>query len=171
MQAASTPKLVDQQPAAMAFLAAIVFAAGIALGGVLNLDLRIPSAASVAAPDTSYDYVENLRARSLTAPDTSYDIVEHLRAQSGVTVDTSYDYVENLRAQSGVTVNTNTDVLMTAREKAGKSGFPSTRGRGISAHDKARGFGGWWASAPTGTVAGTPVSQADPNDRIGGGIR
>jgi hypothetical protein len=153
VQATSTPKLVDQQPAAMAFLAAIVFAAGIALGGVINLDLRIPSAASVAAPDTSYDYVENLRARSLTAPDTSYDIVEHLRAQSGVTV------------------NTNTDVLMTAREKAGKSGFPSTRGRGISAHDKARGSLGWWATAPSGTVAGTPVSQADPNDRISGGVR
>ena len=153
MQAASTPKLVDQQPAAMAVLAAIVFAAGIALGGVLNLDLRIPSAASVAAPDTSYNAIEKLRAQSGIAPDTSYDYVEHLRAQSGVTVDT------------------NSDVLMNAREKAGKSGFPSTRGRGISAHDKARGFGVWWASAPAVTVAGTPVSQADPNDRVSGGVR
>jgi hypothetical protein len=154
VQAASTPKLVDQQPAAMAILAAIVFAAGIALGGVLNLDLRLPSAAPAVAPDTSYDYVENLRGGALTAPDASYN------------------YVEHLRAQSGVTVNTDSDFLMNAREKAGKSGFPSTRGRGISAHDKARGSLGWWATAPAGgTVAGTPVSQADPNDRVSGGIR
>ena len=137
MQAASTPKLVDQQPAAMAILAALVFAAGIALGGVLNLDLRIPSAASVAAPDTSYDYVESLRAQSGIAPDTSYDYVEHLRAQSGVTVDT------------------NTDVLMNAREKAGKSGFPSTRGRAsrLTTRLAARSVGG--PSAPAVTVAGT----------------
>jgi len=177
VQATSTPKLVAQPPAALVALAAILFAAGIALGAAMDLDLRIPSTASVAAPDNSYNAVEKLRAQSGIAPDTSYDYVESLRAQSGVTVNTEFGILHAerakaaaaLRAKSGVTVNTDYDVLMAARAKAGKSGFPSTRG--ISQHDVARGAAGWWASAPTGTVAGTPVSQADPNDRIGGGIR
>ena len=193
MQATSTPKLVVQPPAALVALAAILFAAGIALGAAMDLDLRIPSTASVAAPDTSYNAIEKLRAQSGIAPDTSYDYVESLRAQSGVTTTTEFGALHAARAkaaaarrgESGVTVNTDNmatdfDVLMAARAKAaaaaaaaksqaGKSGFPSTRG--ISQHDVARGAAGWWASAPTGTVAGTPVSQADPNDRIGGGIR
>jgi len=167
VQATSTPKLVAQPPAALAALAAILFAAGIALGAAMDLDLRIPSTASVVAPDTSYNAVEKLRAQSGIAPDTSYDYVESLRAQSGVTVNTEFDVLHAarakaaaLRAKSGVTEDTSL---------VGKSGFPSTRG--ISQHDVARGAAGWWASAPTGTVAGTPVSQADPSDRYGAGIR
>lgn len=158
MQATSTPKLVVQPPAALVALAAILFAAGIAFGAVMDLDLRIPSTASVAAPDTSYNAVEKLRAQSGIAPDTSYDYVESLRAQSGVTVNTEFDVLHAARAKAAA-----------ARAKAGKSGFPSTQG--ISQHDVARGAAGWWASAPTGTVAGTPVSQADPSDRHGAGIR
>lgn len=66
MHATSSPKLVLQQPApAIALLAAILFAAGIALGAAMDLDLRIaPAAATVTAPDTSYDAVENARARA-----------------------------------------------------------------------------------------------------------
>ena len=144
MQATSTPKIVDQRPAFLALLAGVLFAAGIALGAALpGLDLKIAPSAAVA-PDTSYSAVEGARAQFGVAPDTSYDVVEGNRAQFGVQAATSLK---------------------------GHSGFPSTRGKGISAHDKARGYDGWWASAPAGTVAGTPVSQADSNDRYGAGIR
>ena len=147
MHATTSPKIIDQQPAALAVLAALVFAVGIALGAVMDLDLRIASTtSSIAAPDTSYNAVEGNRAQFGVAPDTSYNTVESLRAQSGVTVDTS----PTLK---------------------GRSGYPSTRARGITAHDKARGFGGWWASAPVAPVVGTPASQAEPNTRYGGGIR
>jgi hypothetical protein len=142
MHATTSPKAIDLKPALLAVLGAVLLTAGIIIGSAM--DLRIaPTTASVAAPDTSYNAVEGARAQFGVAPDTSYDTVESLRAQSGVTVDT-------------------------APSVAGKSGFPSTRGRGISGHDKARGFAGWWASAP---VAGTPVSQADPDSRYGAGIR
>jgi hypothetical protein len=142
MHATTSPKAIDLKPALLAVLGAVLLTAGIIIGSAM--DLRIaPTTASVVAPDTSYNAVEGARAQFGVAPDTSYDTVESLRAQSGVTVDT-------------------------APSLAGKSGFPSTRARGITAHDKARGFGGWWASAP---VAGTPVSQADPDSRYGAGIR
>jgi hypothetical protein len=89
MHATTSPKLVNQQPAALVALATIALAVGIALGAAMDLDLRIaPTTASVAAPDTSYDAVEKTRAQSGIAPDTSYDKVESLRAQSGVTVAT-----------------------------------------------------------------------------------
>jgi len=166
VQATSTPKLVVQPPAALVALAAILFAAGIALGAAMDLDLRIPSTASVAAPDTSYNAIEKLRAQSGIAPDTSYDYVESLRAQSGVTVNTEFDVLHAARARAAAARAKAADL---DKSLVGKSGFPSTRG--ISQHDVARGAAGWWASAPTGTVAGTPVSQADPNDRISGGIR
>ena len=162
MQATSTPKLVDQQPAFQALLAAVLFAAGIALGAALpGLDLRIAPSAAVA-------------------PDTSYNVVEDVRSQFGAAPDTSYDTVESIRAQAGAKA---------VQTKLGKSGFPSTRGNGISAHDKARGYGGWWATAPAvtparvgpdstygptpaaHTVAGTPVSQAESSDRHGAGVR
>jgi hypothetical protein len=146
MHATATPKLVDQQPAFLAVLATLLFAAGIALGAALpGLDLKIAPSAAVSVPDNSYNAVEGIRAQFGVAPDTSYDTVESIRAQAGVKAAPT--------------------------TKVGKSGFPSTRGRGISAHDKARGFGGWWASAAAGTAAGTPVSQAESNDRYGSGIR
>jgi hypothetical protein len=166
VQATSTPKLVVQPPAALVALAAILFAAGIAFGAVMDLDLRIPSTASVAAPDTSYNAVEKLRAQSGIAPDTSYDYVESLRAQSGVTVNTEFDVLHAARAKAAAARAKAADL---DKSMVGKSGFPSTQG--ISQHDVARGAAGWWASAPTGTVAGTPVSQADPSDRHGAGIR
>jgi hypothetical protein len=145
MHATTSPKAVDLKPAALALIAAALFAGGILLGSAM--DIRIASTpASVVAPDTSYNAVEGARAQFGVAPDTSYDTVESLRAQSGVTVDTSPSLT-------------------------GKSGHPSTRGRGITAHDKARGFGGWWASAPVAPVVGTPTSQADPDSRYGAGIR
>lgn len=85
MHATTSSKLVDQQPAALAALAAILFAAGIALGAAMDLDLRIaPTAASVAAPDTSYNAVEGIRAQFGVTPDTSYDAVEGTRAQFGI---------------------------------------------------------------------------------------
>ena len=145
MHATTSPKAIDLKPAALALVAAALFAGGILMGSAI--DLGIASApAAVAAPDTSYNAVEDARAQFGVAPDTSYNTVESLRAQSGVTVDTA-------------------PVL------TGKSGFPSTRARGITAHDKARGFGGWWASAPVAPVVGTPTSQADPDSRYGAGIR
>jgi hypothetical protein len=122
MQATSTPKLVDQQPAFQALLAAVLFAAGIALGAALpGLDLRIAPSAAVA-------------------PDTSYDVVEDVRSQFGAAPDTSYDTVEAIRAQAGAKA---------AQTKLGKSGFPSD---GVQrAHDVLRGMRGWWASAPITT--------------------
>jgi hypothetical protein len=140
MQATTSPKFVDQRQTILVALAAILFAVGIALGAAMDLDLKIaPAAATVSAPDTSYDAVEKIRAQSGIAPDTSYDQVERLRAQSGVTVATEYDVLHAARAKAAA-----------ARAKAGASGFPSTR---------------------AGSVAGTPVSQAEPNDRYGAGIR
>lgn len=145
MHATTSPKVIDLKPAGLALIAAAVFAGGILLASAM--DIRIASTpASVAAPDTSYDAVEGVRAQFGVKPDTSYDTVESLRAQSGVTV-------------------------ATAPALKGRSGFPSTRSRGITAHDKARGFGGWWASAPVAPVVGTPISQADPDSRYGAGIR
>jgi hypothetical protein len=117
MHATTSPKLIDQQPAAMAVLAAVVFAVGIALGAVM--DLRVASTtSSIAAPDTSYDAVENARAQfGVTVPDTSYDAVEAARLQIFVTTDTSYDAVEATRLQIGV----NAPVT-----KFGKSGYLSS---------------------------------------------
>jgi hypothetical protein len=173
MHVTQSPKAVNFQPAILAALAAALFIAGIALGSII--DVRLASAPAAApAPDTSYNAVEGARAQYGVAPDTSYSTVESMRAKSGVTENTDLDVLmaarakaAEARAQSGVTVDT--DSLK------GKSGFPSTRGNrtpsGASSHDKARGAAGWWASAPVTTVAGTPVSQADPNDRVGGGIR
>ena len=190
MQATTSPKFVDQNQTFLVALAAILFAVGIALGSAMDLDLKIaPAAATVSAPDTSYNAVEKTRAQFGIAPDNSYNQVEHLRAQSGVTVATEYDVLHAarakaaaLRAKSGVTEDTTL---------IGRSGFPSTRAidrqalevarakaaiserslLGVSAHDELRGAAGWWGSAPIGTVAGTPVSQADPNDRVSGGVR
>ena len=145
MHATTSPKTIDLKPAALALIAAGLFAGGILLGSAI--DLRIASApAAVVAPDTSYNAVEGARAQFGVAPDTSYNTVESLRAQSGVTVDTSAPVKRQI-------------------------GHPSTRARGITAHDKARGSAGWWASAPEAPVVGTPTSQADPDTRYGGGIR
>ena len=119
MHATSSPKVIDQQPAMVAILAAALLAVGIALGAVMDLDLRIPAAA-------------------VSAPDTSYNAVEGIRAQIGVENDSKF----------------------------GKSGYLSSK-----THDELRSERGWWASAPAGTVAGTPVSQAEPNDHHGAGIR
>lgn len=99
MHATTSPKFVDQQPAALAALAAVVFAVGIALGAVMDLDLRIASTTS-----------------SIAAPDTSYNAVEGARAQLGVNADTSYNAVEGTRAQLGVEAS-----------KFGASGFPSSK--------------------------------------------
>ena len=64
MHATTSPKIIDQQPAALAILAAVVLGIGIALGAVMDIDLRIASApAAIAAPDTSYDAVEGARAQ------------------------------------------------------------------------------------------------------------
>ena len=145
MHATTSPKAIDLKPAALALVAAALFAGGILLGSAM--DIRIASAPAAVA-----------------APDTSYNAVEGARAQFGVKSDTSYNTVESLRAQSGVTVDTSPTLK-------GRSGFPSTRARGITAHDIARGYAGWWASAPEAPVVGTPTSQADPNTRYGGGIR
>ncbi len=145
MHATTSPKAIDLKPAALALVAAALFAGGILLGSAM--DIRIASAPA-----------------AVVAPDISYNAVEDARAQFGVTPDTSYNAVEDIRAQSGVTVDTTPSLK-------GRSGHPSTRGRGITAHDKARGSAGWWASAPAAPVAGTPVSQADSNSRYGGGIR
>jgi hypothetical protein len=145
MHATTSPKVIDLKPAALALIAAAMFAGGIILGSAVDFQIAAAPAAVVA-------------------PDNSYNAVEKARAQFGVTPDTSYDTVESLRAQSGVTVATSPTLK-------GRSGYPSTRARGITAHDKARGFGGWWASAPVAPVVGTPASQADPNTRYGGGIR
>ena len=145
MHATTSPKAIDLKPAALALVAAAVLAGGILLGSAMNIGIASAPAAGVA-------------------PDTSYNAVEGARAQFGVAPDTSYDTVESLRAQSGVTVDTTPSVK-------GQIGHPSTRGRGITAHDKARGFGGWWASAPIAPVVGTPTSQADPDSRYGAGIR
>ena len=137
MQATSTPKIVDQRPAFLALLAGVLFAAGIALGAALpGLDLKIAPSAAVA-------------------PDTSYSAVEGARAQFGVAPDTSYDTVESLRAKAGVTVAT-TPTLK------GRSGYPSTRSRGITAHDKARGNAGWWATAPATPARIGPDSTYGP---------
>jgi hypothetical protein len=145
MHATTSPKAIDLKPAALALVAAALFGGGILLGSAM--DIRIASApAAVVAPDTSYNAVEDARAQFGVAPDTSYNTVESLRAQSGVTVDTS----PTVKSQIG---------------------HPKTRGRGITAHDKARGYAGWWASAPEAPVVGTPSSQADPDSRYGGGIR
>lgn len=144
MQATTSPKAIDLKPAALALVAAALFAGGIILGSAM--DIRITSTtASVAAP-----------AQLSIPADRSYNVES---AQLPVPADRSYN-----RAQSGVTVDTSPTLK-------GRSGYPSTQARGITAHDKARGAAGWWASAPATTVAGTPVSQADPNSRYGGGIR
>ena len=128
MQATSTPKLVAQPPAALVALAAILFAAGIALGAAMDLDLRIPSTAPVAAPDTSYNAVEGARAQFGVAPDTSYDAVEGIRAQSGVTVDTSYDAIEKARALSGVTVDADAIQKAAAAKARAMSSVPAFNG-------------------------------------------
>ena len=162
MHATTSPKAIDLKPALLAVLGAVLLTAGIVTASAMDLRFA-PTAASVSAPDVSYNAVEGARAQFGVAPDTSYNAVESIRSQSGVTVDPSLQ---------------------------GKSGFPSTRGSeslagsttagqqyldwytrssaGVSAHDQARGQAGWWASAP---VVGTPTSQADPNSRYGGGIR
>ena len=148
MHATSTPKLVVQQPAFLVVLTAIILAVGIAIAAVLpSLGLTIGSTGgSVSAPDTSYNQVENLRAQSGLAPDTSYDVVEANRAAFGTSatapVITERGYIAAKRHELA-----------------------------MKKHDELRGAAGWWASAPSSTVAGTPVSQADPNDRAGGGIR
>jgi hypothetical protein len=171
MQATTSPKFVDQQQTFLVALAAILFAVGIALGSAMDLDLKIaPAAATVSAPDNSYNAVEKTRAQFGIAPDNSYNQVEHLRAQSGVTVATEYDVLHAARAKAAAAQ------AKTLREDTivGRSGFPSSRAidrQVISAHDMDRGDRGWWGSAPTGTAAGTPVSQADPNDRVSGGVR
>jgi hypothetical protein len=163
MHATTSPKAIDLKPAALALVAAALFAGGIILGSAM--DIRIASTpASVVALDTSYNAVEGARAQFGVTPDTSYNAVEDARAQFGVTPATSSKTVESARGQSGVTVDTSPTLK-------GRSGFPSTRARGITAHDKARGFGGWWASAPVAPVVGTPTSQADPDSRYGAGIR
>ena len=172
MQATTSPKFVDQSQTFLVALAAILFAVGIALGSAMDLDLKIaPAAATVSAPDNSYNAVEKTRAQFGVAPDNSYNVVEHLRAQSGVTVATEYDVLHAARAKAAAAA------AKTLREDStltGRSGFPSTRAidrQVISAHDMQRGAAGWWASAPSSTIAGTPVSQADPNDRVSGGVR
>ena len=139
MHATTSPKLIDQQPAALAVLAAVVFAVGIALGAVMDLDLRIAStSSSIAAPDTSYDAVENARARfGIAAPDTSYDAVEAARLQISVKTDTSYDAVEATRLQIGI------DAPDT---KFGKSGYLSSVKNGEQATQPERDgqFGHGW---------------------------
>jgi hypothetical protein len=140
MHATTSPKAIDLKPAALALIAAALFAGGILLGSAM--DIRIASTpAAVAVPDISYNAVEGARVQFGVAPDTSYNSVESLRAQSGVTVDTSPSV-------------------------KGQIGHPSTRGRGITAHDKARGYAGWWASAPV-----APATQPERDGRFGAGYR
>ena len=99
MHATTSPKIIDQQPAALAILAAVVLGIGIALGAVMDIDLRIASApAAIAAPDTSYDAVEGARAQFGVNAVTSY---EGARARLG-NGDANYDAVEGARAQFGV---------------------------------------------------------------------
>ena len=183
MHATSSPKAVNFQPAILAAMAAALFIAGIALGSVV--DVRLASAPAAApAPDTSYNAVERARAQFGVPADTSYDSVEKLRAQSGVTVTTDYDVLHAARAKAAAAAAA---AKMKAEDTSlfGRSGHPSSRA--ISKHDVQRGTAGWWASAPVAParvgpdslygptpvapVVGTPVSQADPNDCVGGGIR
>ena len=181
MHATSSPKAVNFQPAILAAMAAALFIAGIALGSVV--DVRLASAPAAApAPDASYNSVEGTRAQLGVAADTSYNAVEDLRAKSGVSATTEFDVLHAARAKAAAAAAA---ARAKSETKIGKSGFPSTRG--ISQHDVQRGAAGWWASAPVAParvgpdslygptpvapVVGTPVSQADPNDRVGGGIR
>jgi hypothetical protein len=154
MHATTSPKLINQQPAALIALATVTLAVGIALGAAMDLDLRIPTAASVAAPDTSYNAVEKTRAQFGVAPDTSYDSVEKLRAQSGVTVNTGFDVLHAARAKAAAAKAASETSLF------GRSGRLSSK-----THDELRGAGGWWAYPPA------TVSQPEPNDRYGAGIR
>jgi len=181
MHATSSPKAVNFQPAILAAMAAALFIAGIALGSVV--DVRLASAPAAApAPDASYNSVEGTRAQLGVAADTSYNAVEDLRAQSGVSATTEFDVLHAARAKAAAAAAA---ARAKSETKIGKSGFPSSRG--ISQHDVQRGAAGWWASAPVAParvgpdslygptpvapVVGTPVSQADPNDRYGAGIR
>jgi hypothetical protein len=148
MQATSTPKLADQQPAVLVALAAIALAVGIALGVALpGIDLNFGSTGAVAAPDTSYNVVEDIRSQYGAAPDTSYDVAEGNRAAAFGTSATA-------------PVITERGLIAAQRHQAA-----------LKAHDIQMSKGRWWGSAPSSTVAGTPVSQADPNDRYGGGVR
>ncbi len=148
MQATSTPKLANQQPAILVALAAIALAVGIALGAALpGIDLNFGSTGVVPAPDTSYNAVEGIRAQFGVAPDTSYDVVEANRAAAFGT-------------SAAAPIITERGYIAAKRHELA-----------LKKHDELRGAAGWWASAPASTVAGTPVSQADPNDRYGDGVR
>lgn len=160
MHATTSPKAIDLKPAALALVAAAVFAGAMIVGSTMDVQIGAAPAA-VVAPDTSYDNRENFRAQSRFSPVDTYDVREDFRAQSGVTVGPSL---------------------------LGKSGFPSTReseslagstsagqqyrdwytqsAPGVSAQDQARGAAGWWATAPV-----APATEVEPFDRIGGRYR
>ena len=84
MQAANTRHAMDHRAGAAAFLAAIIFAAGIALGSFI--DLSVPSvggAVSVPVGDRSYEAAEKTRANgglSVPVGDRSYEAAEKTRA-------------------------------------------------------------------------------------------
>lgn len=85
MQATNTRQVVDARTGAAAVLAAIIFAAGIALGSFMDLGLPgLGGATAVPLGDRSYDAVEETRARgfsqSVPLGDRSYDAVEETRA-------------------------------------------------------------------------------------------
>ncbi len=71
-------------------LMALVFAAGTALGSIVDIDApTIAGPMAVPAGDRSYDAVEETRAdRGLSVPagDRSYDAVEETRADRGLSV-------------------------------------------------------------------------------------
>lgn len=162
MHATTSPKAIDLKPAALALVAAAVFAGGIILGSAVDFPIAAAPAAGVAA-DHSYDGME---ASRLSAVDTS----PSLTGKSG------YPSTRGSESLAGLT-------------SAGQEYVDYYLGSAgaVAARDNARGDAGWWASAP---VAGTtsagqqyvdhylrsmravaPAAGADPNTRFGPGIR
>ncbi|HEX2469146.1 MAG TPA: hypothetical protein VHK05_01035 [Candidatus Limnocylindrales bacterium] len=109
MQALQDRHLVDPRPAIAAAGAAVIFAAGIVLGTLIDPDAAtLGTVSAVPVGDRSYDAVEETRLRlgsSPTSVDRSYDAVEETRANRGLSVpagDHSYDAVEETRADRGL---------------------------------------------------------------------
>jgi hypothetical protein len=110
MHATNTRQIVDPRAGLAAVAAAVIFAAGIALGSAIDLDGPAAGDPTLSVPvgDRSYDALEDTRAdRGLSIPvgDHSYDALEDTRADRGLSVpagDHSYDALEDTRADRGL---------------------------------------------------------------------
>ncbi len=109
MHATNTRQLVDPRAGLAAVAAAVIFAAGIVLGTMIDAGAStVGSQVAVPLGDRRYDAVEQTRLdRGLWVPlgDRRYDAVEESRLSRDLSVplgDRRYDAVEETRAERGI---------------------------------------------------------------------